>query len=666
MPLDNRSESEYLDTPEGWSARWQMELNTARTALKDFYKVAQDVDEALRDEQQDNGGKRLCLYQSGHQTIAAQLYGRMPQANATRKFADADDDAARVAAEMLERILNCDIERADDTFAEATRNAMMDWRGPGLGIQRHRYELGPMDQVDPVPAKADPLTGQELAPAVPASEKKSWERVNTDYVHYRDFLWGMGSRTWPAPWVAFLAQMPREKLVERFGEDIGNKVPLNSKRRDSDGKDSDKSHPWDRADVWEIWHKETEKVFWVVEGFDQTLDIKEDPLELEGFFPCQRPMMANLTTSKLIPVADYKFAQDLYRSVDTLTTRIGVLAKAVRVAGAYAKEAGTIVEKLVQGGENTLYPVDEWAALMEKGGTQGIIVYLPLEQIVATLTQLRDLRREDIDLIYQVTGQSDLMRGQQTTNGTPGEAKVKAKFGSVRMQAMQDELARFASDGQRIRAEIICKHFSPETIIEHSNIMRTQDAQYAQAAVQLLQSRFADYRIEVKPEAINLTDFAALKAERMEVLDGIAGFFQRMAPVAQAMGPQSQPFILKMLQVSLAGLKGGSAYESIIDQAIHAAEQAAQQAAANPQQAPPDPKVQAQQLKMQGDQMKGQMDMQKESAKLQGDLVRINAEQEADGKREQVQAYWNTQEANAKALVSHALKPPTPPGGTQR
>jgi hypothetical protein len=673
-----QQESAYADSPTGWASRWQMELAAARKSLEAFYKVGREVDTVLRDEKENAEKKRLCLFPANNQTIGAMLYGRTPEASVGRKFADADDDVARVASEMLERVLNCDVAGADDTFSDATRNAMLDWRGPGMGIQRHRYEVG-MKDVAETPAVLDEATGQEIAPAVAATQQKAWEKVNTDWVPWDEFLWSP-CRTWDqVGWVAFVAKVSEKKLAKQFGEEIAKKVPKNANRlKNGDNQDEDKSHPWDRAAVWEIWHRDTGQVFFVVEGHQDVLvpvglpqgeepgmvganGGLHDPLGLPGFFPCQRPMMANLTTSKLIPVADYKFAQDLYKSVDVYTTRIGVLSEAARLAGAYDKTAGSQLEQIVKGGENKLYPVDNWAAFAEKGGLRGAIDYLPLDQIVAILQTLRDLRREDMDLIFQVTGQSDLVRGQQTANGTPGEAKIKAKSASVRMQAMQDEIARFASEGQQIRAHIISKHFSPETIIQHSNIMATPDAQYAQPAVELIKSRMTDYRIEVKPEAINLTDFAALKEERFEVLGGIANYMGAMMPAAQMLGPSSMPYMLKMLQVTVAGLRGGSAYESILDQWITDAEQQAEQAKANPQQAPPDPKIIAAQMKMQGEQMKAQAEMAKVDKELQADATRSQIAMQENEAKERTQATWNVREHEAKQRISQAFKPPVPP-----
>jgi hypothetical protein len=245
------------------------------------------------------------------------------------------------------------------------------------------------------------------------------------------------------------------------------------------------------------------------------------------------------------------------------------------------------------------------------------------------------------------------------------EQGIKARFASVRMQALQDEFARFASDIQRIKAEIISKHFEPETIISRSNIQFTDDAQLAMQAVQLLKSpRFAHYRVEVKPEAVNMTDFAALKAERTEFMSALSGFFTAMAPIGQAM-PGSVPYLLDMCKWFVAGMKGSSTIEATLDRAIEAAKMAQQQAAMNPQQAPPDPKLQAAQLKMQGDQMRAQTDMMKEKAKIQGDLIRIQAETEAKDQQEKSQALWNTWEtAHKHAITKQPGATSTPPQRT--
>lgn len=661
--------AQLTDDPSGWARRWTMELAAAKKALESWHKLGVSIDQVFRDEREDGiskGKTRWNLFTSTEQVLQAMLYGNTPKVCVSRRFADAKDDAARVAAEMLERLLNSDIERTSDSYATTLQYALQDRLLPGLGMARVLY-VADFEDVAEVPAKMGE-DGTELAPLVPATQKKSpGEDVEVEYVHWQDCLWNQ-ARIWhEVRWLAFRAQMSREDLVERFGEEIGKVVPLNTKK-DKERNDSDSStDPWDRADVWEIWDKEKSRVYWFVEGYPTTLDMKEDPLGLDGFWPCPRPMAANLTTSKFVPVPDYKLAQDLYEEINALSSRIKLLQEALKVRGVYDKSAAEIKRLLSEGGGNELIPVENWAMFGEKGGLKGIVDWLPLDQVVNALSALRDYRREVIDGLYQITGMSDIMRGAATGPGvTATEQGIKAKFASVRVQALQDEFARFASDLQRLKAEIISKHFDPATILERSNAQFAFPEESIGPAVQLIKSQLSCYRVEVKPEAVSLTDFAALKQERTDVIGAISMFFTAATPLAQAV-PGSMPFLLQMLQGLVAGLKGSSVLEGILDQGIAAAEAAQKQQAMNPQQQPPDPKVVALQMKGQLDQQKAQADMAKEQFKLQAGLVQNQAEVAGDAQREQDQAHWNTEEARGKAAVSaaaKALNPPRPPGGS--
>lgn len=646
MSLEPLQEGEFQETPEGWAQRWQMELSAAREALKKWHTAGDKIVKRFLDERESKaaGDTRWNLFTANVQTQRAMLYGNTPKVTVGRKFADASDDVARVAGELLQRLLNADIERDDDSYEDALEYALSDRLLPGIACARVRY----VAEFETVEAKAAIVSpeGTVIAAEVPAHERKAYEDAETDYVHWKDVLWNP-SRVWhEVRFVAFRAQMSREKGIARFGEAF-KLVPLNTKQRKDASAD-----PWGRADVWEIWWKEQKKVFWFVEGHSRILEVKDDPLGLEGFFPCPRPMFANLTTSALVPRPDFLLHQDLYNEIDIVSTRITLLERAIRVAGTYDKSSPEIARLLSETGGNELIPCDRWAAFAERGGLRGQIDWLPLEQITNALLALRATRTELIDALYQVSGWSDIMRGQASQGGTTAtEQGIKARFGSVRIQSLQDEFARFASDIQKLKAEIIAKHFDAQTILERSNSQFMQDAGVAAQAVELIKSKVHQYRIEVKPEAVSFTDFAALKAERSEVVSTIAMYFQAAAPLAQQM-PGSAPYLLKILQWLVSGLRGASQIEGVIDQAVQAAEQMAKQTAMQPQQPPPpDPKLLLQ-------QMKGQQDMAKIQAELQADMARTQVEVEADARREQTQAYWNTREAAQKQLMHRAASPP--------
>ena len=662
MKAESREEL-FKDTPSDNAKRWQMELQAAKEKLADWHKEAAEADDALlmkKSSLEGESHRRLAFFTANVAMQRATMYGRAPQVTCSRRFADANDDVARVASEIQERLLNTDIERDSDTSTEAFGNALLDSLETDFACVRARY-VAEFEDIPETPAILDEATGRQLAPTVPATRKKTREDVEIDYLHWRDVLWGP-SRVWSeVPWVGFLALMSRKELAKKFGEEVAAKVPLNAQKKSDDG-DAKKAHPWARAEVWEIWEKKGKRVFWVVEGYDSVLipvgiEVDEggaqpDPLELEGFWPCPKPVVLNATTSAFVPKPDYALTREVYKALDVLESRCGLLVDALKVAGVYDKTMGADIGRILERGENQLIPADNWAMFAEKGGVRGAIDWFPMEQVANTLNALRDVMREKQDLLYQLTGRSDLERGQATQAGaTATEQRAKVKYGSVRMQRRQDEFARLVSDVMRIKAQIISKWFDPQTILQRCNCEFTADAQVAPQAVELLKSRGWQFRIEVKPEALALQDFAALKEERTEVIAAIAQYMSAIMPMAGAM-PGAMPLFLKILQWLVAGLRGAKQIEGVLDQAI----QMAEQAAARPPQQQPDPKLLAQ-------QMKGQQELAKVEAETKARLMEIAAETQAHAIQEQNQRLQNVQEHAQKQAISNSMRPPLPPNG---
>src|ERR1700693_1161960 len=170
------------ETPAGWAQRWTIEIGAARKESKAWWERAEKIIERYLDNRKamaSNDETRLNLFTANTQTMEALLFGKTPQVDVARRFADSEDDQARVAAEMLERLLNTDIEEDGDTQTEAFRNALSDRLRSGLGNVRLRYEVE-TEMSEEVPAKTDE-TGQEMAPAVPPEEQKASENVDVDY-----------------------------------------------------------------------------------------------------------------------------------------------------------------------------------------------------------------------------------------------------------------------------------------------------------------------------------------------------------------------------------------------------------------------------------------------------------------------------------------------------
>ena len=624
------SKSQFTNDAAGSAKRWTVEMNAAKKNQEDWVKRGDAVVKRFLDERtmpaMSAGDTRINIFSANIHTMRAMLYGKTPKVDVGRRFTDPNDDVARIGGEMLQRLLNTDIERDSDTYAEALENALSDRLLPGIGVVRERYEAEFEDVEVPALTRMDPATGQEveMAPAYTES-KKTYECVHTDYVNWRDFRWSP-ARTWnEVRWVAFKAPMTKEQFTARFGEDQAKLVPMTHRpvqgtsRGDSIQEEGERNQAWSRVDVWEIWNKDDRTIYWWVEGYDRIVDRKEDTLGLDGFFPIPRPMFANLTTSKLMPTPDFVLAQDIYDELDYVSTRITLLERAVAARGVYDATSDEVKRLLSEAVANELIPVNDFAVFKEKGGLQSVVDWLPIVDFVNALDVLRQYRGELLQLLYQVTGMSDLMRGQASAGATATEQALKAKFASVRIQELQNEFARFASDAQAIKAEIISKHYDPETIIKGSNVkyMAAADQAQVQAAIELIKSDVYQYRIEVKPESVAMADMAAIKQERSEFLMAVSQFLQSSAPITQA-APWSAPFLLQILQWAVAGFRGGNAIEGVLDQMVLAANQQLMQAQMAPPK--PDPRMELEKLKFQMEQQKGAMDLMGQKMGLQMDM----------------------------------------------
>lgn len=635
-------QAEYEDTPEGWHNYWQKEMERAEANLKDFRRRGDRTVEKFLDKRSEDGTTRLNVFHSNIRTLRSFLFGNSPKTDVSRRNKDANDDLARVAAEILSRLINNDVEESGNDFTSVLQGALDDRLIPGLGVARVRYVYQTeTKEVDPY---NDPDTGETKT----TQEQLISEEASIDYIHWRDMAWGY-ARTWKdLPWMAFRTFLTKDEARTRFGDIIAGTLEYKEvgPGEKGDGTFGEARDAWNKAEIWEICSKKHLKYFWWHKSSKVILDVKPDLLKLKGFWPTPKWMMANTTTTIMEPVPDYYFAQDLYQDIDLLMTRITILTDAVRAVGVYDEASGSAIGRMLdEGGENALIPVKDWQRFAEKGGLEGVVDWMPLESVVEAIDKLRQLLTDKMQLLYQMTGLSDIMRGQASEQRvSAAEQKLKARFGSIQIQALQDQFARFASELASLKAEVICKHFSAQTILEQSGIMATPDAQYAEQAVALLkQYDKADWRVAIKPETVAMTDYAQLQSERTEYLTALATFMQSAAPLYE-LSPAAAPVMLELLKWGLAGFKGSQQIEGVLDRAIDAV------ISQPPQPKGDEAKVAAEKEKTKQIQMKGQV----EKEKMQGQRVLNKEKIQSERQKVEINRQNAQIEGQATALKAYA------------
>ena len=636
-------------TPSQYHQMWQKEMDAAEKRIRKYKKQGTQVVKRYLDDRESTGSlapSKLNLFHKNISTTMAMLYGNTPKIDVSREHSDPDDDVARIAGLLFQRMLEVDIEPSGEDLSTVLKAALQDRLLPGMGTARVRYDMA----TTTVPT----LNPETMQPE--EMEVLDYEAAPIDYIHWQDVRWGWG-RTWKEiPWWAFRNWLTKDEVIERFGEKIAknmeykNQTPEGESNR-SESFDPDQKNNVEKAEIWEIWNKKTKQVFWFSQGADLILDMRDDPLGLDGFWPMPRPMIANPTTTMFVPKADFILAQDLYNEIDELQSRIATITRAIKVVGVYDKAAGDSAGRMLKEGvENDLIPVDNWAMFAEKGGLQGVIQWFPVQEIVGTLQTLQQVQSVKQEQLYEITGMSDIMRGGNTDQYTSGQTQgLKAKMGSIGIQSLQEEFARFASDLEALKAEVIAKHFSKETIVVQANagFLPEADKPKVSAALELMKSPDIKWRVNIKPESIAMIDYAQIKSERTEFLMSMAQFIQSASGAVAAI-PESLPIMLELMKWSMVGFKGAEYLEGTMDVAIDMAKKMPPGGEQEKGPSPEEIKLQIEQIRQQGAQqkqageiqkmqMKSQLDMQSQQGKVQGEIAKITASSQANMTAEQMQ-----------------------------
>jgi hypothetical protein len=639
-----------MDRDDGIHHSYQDWYNTIKAyerAFKRWESRSDKIVKRYRDDakNQNNPNARFNILFSNVQTIQPAVFARLPQPDVSRRFRDTDP-VGRVASMMLERALEFEIEHYGDYLA-SMKNSVLDRLLGGRGTAWVRYEPHIVNE-----QVGEPDDGYQVTEDVDESEtpggieaedqeRIEYECAPIDYVHWRDFGHTV-ARTWEevtAVWRK--VYMNRPALVERFGEQLGYEIPLDT--RPEENRRSEKmAEGAFQACIYEIWDKETGKVVWMSMSLGKILDERDDPLELENFWPCPKPLYSNLTTDNLEPIPDYTMYQDQAKELDTLADRIDGLINALKVRGVYDASVSELQRLFSEGENNALIPVKNYMAFAEKQGFKGTIDLIDITPFATALMTCYQAMDQVKNQIYEIMGIADIQRGQTDPNETLGAQIIKSNNAAGRLKTMQHDVVNYATQLLSLKAQIICKHFTDETIVKISGAMQMSDAdkQLIPQALELLKDEATkNFRIEVSSDSMIFQDEEAEKQNRMAFLGAVSSFINQSLPVAQS-APELTPLLMEMLKFGVTAFKAGKQMEGLIDETADKFREQAKQQQGQPK--PPPIEIQ-----------KAQMDAQSKQAEIKAhadfEMQKLQAEMQAETHKQEMQA----QESQLRNQLEH-------------
>ena len=451
---------------------WLEELRDAYKREKNWRKDAKRLVEMFECER-----RRDTLYNilyANTETMSPALYNTTPRPDVRRRFKD-DDEVARAGGLVLQRTLEFLLDnnlQDSPHFDTIIEQALLEALVVGRGVVRFRYEFIGEQQIESEGISAEIVAWQRFRHAY----AKQWKDVS---------------------WVAFQHFMTREQLRENFG-DIANRLPLNVSSAEADHNEDEESWQGGENDegqkylgqVWEIWDKTSRKVYFISPDLpEQMLRVADDPLHLSGFFPIATPLMFFPKISSLEPVPLYAAYEGQAKELNRITLRIARIIEALKVRGFYDSTVGGL-DRVLEADDNELIAAENVVAMQQGQTLDRSIWLMPLNELVLVLQQLYTQRDQIKQIIYEITGISDIIRGSSSAYETATAQEYKNQWGALRLRRLQKQVSMFVRECLRVMGEIATR-MQPETLIKMTGLPfpRQEEQQQAQMMLQQLQGQ---------------------------------------------------------------------------------------------------------------------------------------------------------------------------------
>jgi hypothetical protein len=628
---------------------WQSELDASSRHERKWRTRARRVLDIYRgDPSTHNDETHYNILWANTQTQRPALYSSTPKPVVKRRYRQAGE-VGKLISQILTRCLEYSLDPGGAyDFDRVGEKLILDYLLPGRMMARVKYHPVLTEDVRVVSSDEQPddlefdiddegkFVFEEKYDELVSEETRVY---HTPWDQYRQAVANNYEDVWWRAWGNNF--LTREEIIDQFGAEH-NDVPLThiSHQSEKDGEPKEgEERVVKRAQVWEIWDKDERKVYAVIEGYSKILMEIDDPLKLRQFYPGPEPVMIVETPDSNIPIPEYCQYQAQAEELNIITRRIENLVKAMKLSGIYPGSNKDIIKQMLDSDENMLVPVEDWGAITERGGLNGMIEWLPLRDVADAWQRLMVYRAQLVQSIFELTGISDIQRGATDPRETKGAQQIKASFAGRRLLPKQQDTQRFFRDLFRLQAEIIAEHFQPETIAAMAQMQLTP--QVTQAIQAMKDDALRSYSVDIETDSTIAPDEAMEKQGVAEFTSALSQMLAQVFPIVQAqpaaMGPLGK-MIMWMTRKFRIARDAEEEMEGFLETFSNLPEKQDTEAQAEQQkaQAEMQMKAQEQEFKQQVEAQKTKADIQRKDAEAQAKIQREREAHEMDMRKAQL------------------------------
>lgn len=419
---------------------WMKEIQDALTREKTYRRSGQKCVDLYEAKDADN--TPFAILYSNVEVLSPAVYNARPVPIVQRRYKDADPvgkAVCDVSTRMLKYLI--DTENQDyDSFDDLMQPAVLDGLITNRGLTRFKFVAG--------------------------KDRKA-ECVHGETVRWDKFFHGY-ARTWKkVPWIGFEWDMTETEVRQNFkgkAVDFTKLADLEDDSTEAESREQLKGVKL--VKVFEIWDKRTKKVyFFSACHMAGPLRMVDDPLGLSGFFPCPRPLNFMKKVTTLVPTPLYEHYRQQAQELNEITRRLKAIIKAIKYRGAF-NSAVDGIEKMLAADDNELVPVENVQSMPDGTGMDKLLWIVPVADLAQTAQSLYQQRESVKQVIYEITGISDILRGASVASETATAQNIKNQWGSLRLKRMQKEVQRYCREALAIMLEIASNKFELKTIVQ--------------------------------------------------------------------------------------------------------------------------------------------------------------------------------------------------------